>query len=133
MYTPLQVIRLPIDLGCLNDELVSRLAHRFEVEGLERLRDKKVCYLVITPRGDCATRRSTLLSTRTPAYPNPNPHPKPDPKPNPNPNPKPDPNPSPSPNPNPNPNPDPNPNLDPNPNPSPNPNPNPNPSPNPNP
>lgn len=36
-----EVVRLPLDLGCLNDELLTELAQRFEPEEIERMRDKK--------------------------------------------------------------------------------------------
>jgi len=36
-----EVVKLPIDLGCLNDELLGALARLFEPDEVERMRDKK--------------------------------------------------------------------------------------------
>ena len=53
-----EVVRLPIDLGCLHEKLVARLADLHSADELERLRDKKDKLQVTT---GCHCRYHPLL------------------------------------------------------------------------
>lgn len=38
---PPQIIKLPLDMGCVSDQSVERLAELFDATGLEAIKDKK--------------------------------------------------------------------------------------------
>ena len=69
-----EVVRLPIDLGCLHEKLVARLADLHTADELERLRDKKDKLQVTTGR-HCRHRPRLLhlhrlhLTSPTPSLP----------------------------------------------------------------
>mmetsp|Transcript_60717 Transcript_60717/g.140229 ORF Transcript_60717/g.140229 Transcript_60717/m.140229 type:complete len:649 (-) Transcript_60717:185-2131(-) len=68
-----QVLRLPIDLSCLTDEIVRRLADQFTEEKLDSIRDRKDKLLsklfqrkveaMATQSGGCSLRKCTLCGT----------------------------------------------------------------------